>query len=75
LEQDMKNLLPKIIQITEIEHGKSSFVSRSVTAFKRLQIYGKGRELLIPILLALTLEIAALFGPGLLLGTVRSKQA
>jgi len=38
-----------------------------VTTFEGLGLFGAGRQILLPLLLAITLEIAALFGPALLL--------
>lgn len=47
--------------------GPSSFLSRTVKAYKGLGLFEEGTEAILPLLLALTLEIAAIFGPGLLL--------
>ena len=66
-EKDAKKLLSKIVAMAETEDRSSTFSSRTVKAFEALHLFGNDRIMLIPILLALTLEIAALFGPALLL--------
>lgn len=68
VEQAAKDQLTRIINLTEAGNQRSAFIARAVKAFTELKLFGEGRNLLIPLLLALTLEIAALFGPALLLG-------
>jgi hypothetical protein len=68
MEQAAKDQLARIIDLTEAGNQRSAFIARAVKAFTELKLFGEGRNLLIPLLLALTLEIAALFGPALLLG-------
>ncbi|PCH75111.1 MAG: hypothetical protein COC12_01815 [Rhodobacteraceae bacterium] len=67
-EQAAKEQLAQIISLTEAGNQPSDFIARAVKTFAKLRLFGEGRNLLIPLLLALTLEIAALFGPALLLG-------
>jgi hypothetical protein len=67
-EQAAQDLLAQIISLTEAGNQDSAFIARSVKAFAALNLFGQDRAMLIPLLLALTLEIAARFGPALLLG-------
>lgn len=62
-----RELLAQIVTATETADERSSFIARLVRSFEELGIFGEAGRMLIPLLLALTLELAALFGPGLLL--------
>lgn len=42
-------------------------ISEEVTTFEGLGLFGGNRQILLPLLLALSLELGALFGPALLL--------
>lgn len=66
-----KSALDQIVQMSDAEQGKSALLARMVTTFEGLGLFGAGRQILLPLLLAISLEIAALFGPVLLLGRRR----
>lgn len=68
-------MLTDIAALTGDGEDTSAFIARTVKSFSDLGLYGPDRAILIPLLLALTLEIAALFGPGLLLTKQRVKRA
>lgn len=63
-----KAILDRIIALADAEQGNSALLARMVATFEGLGLFGKGRQILLPLLLAISLEIAALFGPALLLG-------
>jgi len=54
--------------MSDAEQGNSALLARLVTTFEGLGLFGAGHQILLPLLLAISLEIAALFGPALLLG-------
>lgn len=64
--------LAKMLELTETGEETSAFIARTVKAFEDMGLYGDGRRMTVPLLLALTLELAALFGPGLLLARRRN---
>ena len=64
---DAARTLKEIASLTGAGEETSAFIARTVKSFSDLGLYGPDRAILIPLLLALTLEVAALFGPGLLL--------
>jgi len=68
IEEDQRAMLSQITTLTTDASGKSGFIARTVASFEAAGLFGPDRRLLVPLLLALTLEMAALFGPGLLLG-------
>ncbi|SNZ20084.1 hypothetical protein [Cohaesibacter gelatinilyticus] len=57
-------------QLSKLETSRpaSTFASRTVKTLQAFGLHGYDTEWLMPVFLALTLEIAALFGPALLLG-------
>ncbi len=63
-----KSVLNQIVRMSDAEQGNSALLARMVTTFEGLGLFGAGRQILLPLLLAISLEIAALFGPALLLG-------
>lgn len=65
---EAKTILDRIIVLADVEQGNSALLARMVTTFEGLGLFGAGRQILLPLLLAISLEIAALFGPALLLG-------
>ncbi len=71
---ESRAILLKIVALTEAGNDGSGFIARTVKTFEALHLFGKGRTMLIPLLMALTLEISALFGPALLLGQYRIKR-
>ncbi len=62
-----QTILNRIVTLTEASNGTSDLLARMVITFERLRIFGQGREILLPLFLALSLELGALFGPALLL--------
>lgn len=63
-----KTALDRVVRMSDAEQGNSALLARMVTTFEGLGLFGTGRQILLPLLLAISLEIAALFGPALLLG-------
>ena len=63
--------LSRVTALTVQGQERSAFIARTVKSFEDLRLFGPGQTMLIPLLLALTLEVAALFGPGLLLSRRR----
>ena len=55
----------------ETNREGSTFASRTIETLQFFGLHGKDLKWLMPVFLALTLEIAALFGPALLLGIQR----
>ena len=74
IDEESKAILLKIVALTEASNDSSGFIARTVKAFEALHLFSEGRTMLIPLLMALTLEISALFGPALLLGHSGTKQ-
>ena len=72
-DEDSKAIFLKIVALTEAGNDSSGFIARTVKAFEALHLFGEGRTMLIPLLMALTLEVSALFGPALLLGQFKIK--
>ena len=62
-----QTVLDRIVRLTEASNGASDLLARLVITFERLGIFGQGREILLPLFLALSLELGALFGPAFLL--------
>jgi hypothetical protein len=60
-------VLDRIVALTEAESGNSELLARMVTTFEGLGLFGAGRQILLPLFLAISLELGALFGPALLL--------
>lgn len=65
---EAKSVLDRVVEMNDAEQGNSVLLARMVTTFESLGLFGSGRQILSPLLLAISLEIAALFGPALLLG-------
>jgi hypothetical protein len=64
---DAQEVLDRIVSLTEAENGNSELLARMVTTFESLGLFGAGRQILLPLFLAISLELGALFGPALLL--------
>lgn len=64
---DAQEVLDRIVSLTEVENGNSELLARMVTTFESLGLFGAGRQILLPLFLAISLELGALFGPALLL--------
>ncbi len=60
-------ILDRIVALTANTQGSSELLARMVTTFQSLGLLGAERQMLLPLFLALSLELAALFGPALLL--------
>lgn len=60
-------VLDQIVALSDDAQGTSELLSRLVTTFEGLGLFGSGRQLLLPLFLAISLELGALFGPALLL--------
>lgn len=60
-------VLDQIVALSDDVQGTSELLSRLVTTFEGLGLFGSGRELLLPLFLAISLELGALFGPALLM--------
>lgn len=60
-------VLDQIVALSDNVQGTSELLSRLVTTFEGLGLFGSGRQLLLPLFLAISLELGALFGPALLL--------
>ncbi|MBV1864912.1 MAG: hypothetical protein KUG74_10805 [Rhodobacteraceae bacterium] len=65
---EAKAILDRVVALADSEQGNSALLARLVTTFEGLGLFGASRQILLPLLLAISLEIAALFGPALLLG-------
>ena len=66
-DAEAAKVLAEIVALTGRGNETSAFIARTVKSFEDLNLFGPDRTMLIPLLLALTLEVAALFGPGFLL--------
>ena len=64
---EAQGVLDRIVELTEADQEISELLARLVTTFERLGLFGAGREILLPLFLAISLELGALFGPALLL--------
>jgi len=64
---EAQDVLDQIVSMTEAEQGNSELLARMVTTFESLGLFGAGRQILLPLFLAISLELGALFGPALLL--------
>lgn len=74
LEDEARARLDQMMFATStVTDAPSSFLSRTVKAYRDLGLFEEGTEAILPLLLALTLEIAAIFGPGLLLANRRNR--
>ena len=60
-------MLDRIVVLTEADEGNSELLARMVTTFEGLGLFGAGRQIFLPLFLAISLELGALFGPALLL--------
>jgi hypothetical protein len=70
LEAEIKSVRDQLGQLA-INRPASTFTSRTVETLQVFGLYGQDLKWLMPIFLALTLEIAALFGPALVLARIR----
>ena len=64
---EAKGILERILKLSDANQGNSKLLARMVTTFEGLGLFGGNRQILLPLLLALSLELGALFGPALLL--------
>lgn len=64
---EAQSILDQIVALTTDSQGSSELLARMVTTFQSLGLLGADRQMLLPLFLALSLELAALFGPALLL--------
>ncbi len=64
---DAQKVLDQVVSLTEADEGNSELLARMVTTFESLGLFGAGRQILLPLFLAISLELGALFGPALLL--------
>jgi hypothetical protein len=64
---EAQSILDQIVGLTADSQGSSELLARMVTTFQSLGLLGADRQMLLPLFLALSLELAALFGPALLL--------
>lgn len=71
-QAEAQAVLERIEDLTAASQGASDLLARMVVTFERLGVFGQGREILLPLFLAVSLELGALFGPALLLGRRRS---
>lgn len=62
-----QGVLDRILALSDDTQGQSELLSRLVLTFEGLGLFGMGRQLLLPLFLALSLELGALFGPVILL--------
>jgi len=60
-------VLDRILVLSDATQGNSELLARLVTTFEGLGLFSTGRQILLPLLLAISLELGALFGPALLL--------
>ncbi|WP_323772149.1 hypothetical protein [Antarctobacter sp.] len=60
-------VLDRIVSLTEAEQGNSELLARMIKTFENLGLFGGDRQILLPLFLAISLELGALFGPALLL--------
>ncbi len=64
---EAQTALDQIVSLTQADEGNSELLARLVTTFEGLGLFGAGRQILLPLFLAISLELGALFGPALLL--------
>lgn len=64
--KDAQDALDQIITLTESSFGASELLARMVTTFEQLGVFDTDRQIWLPLFLALSLELGALFGPALL---------
>ena len=64
---EAQEVLDTILRLTRAEQGNSELLARMVTTFEALGLFGEGRQIWLPLFLAISLELGALFGPALLL--------
>ncbi len=62
-----QKVLDQIVALTNADDGNSALLARMVMTFRGVGVFGADRQILLPLLLAISLELGALFGPALLL--------
>lgn len=72
-EQEANNILNELLDMSRRDKPSETFVSRTVQSFEALGLFSKDQLIFLPLAIALTLEIAALFGPALLLAPRRRR--
>ena len=66
-EAEAQEVLTRILALTEATTGASELLARMVVTFEDLGLFSADRQIWLPLFLALSLELGALFGPALLL--------
>ena len=64
---EAQEVLDRIVSLTEAVQGNSELLARMITTFESLGLFGAERQIILPLFLAISLELGALFGPALLL--------
>ncbi|RUS60943.1 hypothetical protein EGN72_07155 [Pseudorhodobacter sp. E13] len=64
---EAQSVLDRVLVLSDDAQGTSELLARLVTTFEGLGLFGDGRQILLPLFLAISLELGALFGPALLL--------
>lgn len=64
---EAQSVLDQILELNEAAQNQSELLARLVTTFEDLGLFGQDRLMWLPLFLAISLEIGALFGPALLL--------
>lgn len=72
LASEAQAILDRIVALTERTSGTSELLARMVETFGQLGLFAADRQIWLPLFLALSLELGALFGPALLLGHRRA---
>lgn len=67
LATEAQAILDRIVALTETTSGTSVLLARMVETFEQLGLFGADRQIWLPLFLALSLELGALFGPAMLL--------
>ncbi len=67
LASEAQVILDRILSLTEATSGTSALLARMVETFEQLGLFAADRQIWLPLFLALSLELGALFGPALLL--------
>lgn len=64
---EAQTVLDQILELNEAAQNQSELLARLVSTFEELGIFGQERLMWLPLFLAISLEIGALFAPALLL--------
>lgn len=71
LTAEAQAILDRIVALTETTSSTSDLLARMVETFEQLGLFAADRRIWLPLFLALSLELGALFGPALLLSRRR----